>query len=622
VGRSEKRLTPESAPATSAKTTSAVHAVTVFFPCYNDAATIAALVEDAARTIDDLGIEGDIVVVDDGSRDESAAVLAASAALEPRLRVVTHERNGGYGAALQSGFAAADHEWVFYTDGDGQYDPAELTKLVELANDGVDVVQGYKLERSDNVARRVIGRLYHHAVSLLFGLHVRDTDCDFRLIRTAILERIELTETSGVICVELVRKLQDAGARVAQVGVHHYPRVNGTSTFFKPRNVARTLRDLVRLWVALALRPRSDRRLPAAPSTAGLVDPSEIVDRRRRVEWREVIAPFFVSRALSDAFLLAMGVLRSPASPLSGFTAWDGRWYQAIALHGYVVPPHTHHHQTPWPFFPLLPEMLRAVASVGIPVAYAGIICNHVAFFLALVGIHRLASRHTSASTARLAVWLTALGPMAFVFSMLYPSAIFLAASVWAFVLVDERRDLAAGMATALAALSRPNGVVVLIALAIAVGFALRRMMTIAIPVVVALAGWSWFNAVRTGDPLRFYNAKGAWREVDIVDFVTHTHLNAALHLVVAAVAIAVVVLARRRIPASWLWYTILGLAPSLLFGMVGLARYATDSFPAPIAGAILLEGRAASTKRNVFFALVAIQVGLAVYFIGTRRLI
>jgi hypothetical protein len=594
--------------------TGTVRAVSVFFPCYNDAATIRGLVECAARTFDELGLDGDIVVVNDGSSDESAAVLAAAASDEPRLRVVTHEQNGGYGAALQSGFAASDREWVFYTDGDGQYDPAELADLVALTSDDVDVVQGYKLGRSDNAARRVIGRLYHHAVSLLFGLRIRDTDCDFRLIRARLLEQIELEETSGVICVELVRKLQDARARIVEVGVHHYPRVSGTSTFFKPRNVLRTLRDLVLLWVSLTFRRRATTTSPPPPGATAL--------RPRRVDWREILAPFFVSRALSDAFLLGLGMVRTQRTVLSGFTIWDGRWYQAIATHGYVVPPHTQHHQTPWPFFPLLPEVLHAVASVGIPVTYAGLVCNHVAFLVALIGIHRLASRHTTPSAARLAVWLTALGPMSFVFSMLYPSAIFLAASVWAFVLVEEHRDLAAGSAAAIAALSRPNGVVVLLALTIAVGFAVRRIVAIALPVAVALSAWFWFNALRTGDPLRFYDAKKAWHEVNLLDFVTHWSSDAALHLSIAALAVAVVVAARRRIPASWVWYTIFGLVPSLVFGMIGLARYAADSFPPAVAAGILLDGRAASTRRKVFGALIVTQICLALYFIGLPRLI
>src|SRR5262249_7375561 len=164
------------------------------------------------------------IVVNDGSTDRSAAVLEELRRHVPLLRVVTHERNRGYGGALLSGVAASTKQWVVYTDGDGQFDPAELELLVQRASDDVDVVQGYKVRRADGLARAVIGRIYHRFVKLCFGLKIRDTDCDFRLIRKATLDRVTLVHTTGVICVELVRKLQDAGARFAEVGVHHYRR--------------------------------------------------------------------------------------------------------------------------------------------------------------------------------------------------------------------------------------------------------------------------------------------------------------------------------------------------------------------------------------------------------------
>jgi GT2 family glycosyltransferase len=586
----------------------AVGSVSVFFPCYGDATTIGGLVECAAETIDELGIDGDIVVVNDGSPDDAAAVLTAAASRERRLRVVTHEHNRGYGAALRSGFAAADREWVFYTDGDAQYDPSELAVLVAQANDDVDVVQGYKLGRGDNAARRLIGRLYHYFVALLFGLRVRDTDCDFRLIRTSVMRRIDLTESSGVICVELVRKLQDAGARFVEVGVHHYPRAHGSSTFFTPANVARTLRDLVQLRVALA-RERHETRAP-----------KPVEAPTRRPDWRAVLAPFFLSRALCDSLLVAFGMLRTHGKLLTGFTSWDGRWYQAIALHGYVVPPHTYHHQTPWPFFPLLPALLRAGAATGISVAWVGVVCNHAIFLLALVGIQRLASRYTSSDATRLAVWLAAFGPLSFVFSMLYPSALFIAASVWAFVWVDEHRDLAAGIAVAVAALSRPNGLVVLVVLVFVVGFRLRRVAALALPTATAIGAWMLYNAVDTGDPLRFFDAKRAWHEVTLVGLVSAPTLNATLHLAVAGVAFGVVYAVRKRIPTSWLAYTFLCLAPSLAFGIVGMARYATDAFPPSIAGGVVLERRPASTRRAVFAVLIVSQIAFAFFYITMGR--
>jgi glycosyltransferase involved in cell wall biosynthesis len=227
----------------------AVQGISAFFPCFNDEQSIGSMVKLALLTIDEVGADGDVVVVNDGSTDGSRRVLAELELSEPRLRVVNHETNQGYGGALLSGFAAATRQWVFYTDGDGQFDPSELAVLVASASPDVDVVQGYKMRRSDSVVRRVVGRVYHRGVSVAFGLRIRDTDCDFRLIRKSVLDRVELVHTTGAICVELVRKLQDAGARFVEVPVHHYRRAYGTSQFFSVSSVSRTMRDLAVLWV-------------------------------------------------------------------------------------------------------------------------------------------------------------------------------------------------------------------------------------------------------------------------------------------------------------------------------------------------------------------------------------
>jgi glycosyltransferase involved in cell wall biosynthesis len=256
----------------------AVEAISVFFPCYNDEATIGQMVEVAVATLARVGVrDAEVIVVNDGSTDGSADVLAKLVAREPLLRVVTHERNRGYGGALLSGFGASTRQWIFYTDGDGQFDAAELELLVQRASDDVDVVQGWKIRRADGPLRAVIGRVYHRFVSFFFGLKIRDTDCDFRLIRHAALEQVQLEHTTGVICVELVRKLQDADARFTEVGVHHYRRVHGKSEFFRLGAILRTLRDLAVLWVRMVvLRQgrRSGRGQPVASST------SEVPTRR------------------------------------------------------------------------------------------------------------------------------------------------------------------------------------------------------------------------------------------------------------------------------------------------------------------------------------------------------
>jgi len=239
----------------------AVEAVSVFFPCYNDEATIAQMVRVAIATLARVGAcNAEVIVVNDGSTDGSAALLDELATREPRLRIVTHERNRGYGGALLSGFAAANKQWVFYTDGDGQFDPAELELLVMRASPDVDVVQGYKLRRADGFLRTVIGRAYHRFVKLFFGLKIRDTDCDFRLIRRATLDQVTLVHTTGVICVELVRKLQDVDARFTEVGVHHYRRIHGKSEFFRAGTILRTLWGLGGLWVQLVVLRRGRSR--------------------------------------------------------------------------------------------------------------------------------------------------------------------------------------------------------------------------------------------------------------------------------------------------------------------------------------------------------------------------
>jgi len=242
----------------AAPAASYVRSLSVFFPCYNDAPTIAGLVRRVSTTLDDAGVAHDVVVVNDGSSDGSAAILRDLADETDVLRVVDHGVNRGYGAALRSGFAAATRDWVFYTDGDGQFDPAEVVALLARASDDVDVVQGRKLNRSDSLLRAVVGRAYHHVVRVMFRLPASDTDCDFRLIRREALERVTLRHSSGVICVELLRKLDRAGARFAEVGVHHYPRPYGRSQFFRVRRVAESLRDVALLWVRLVLLRRSD----------------------------------------------------------------------------------------------------------------------------------------------------------------------------------------------------------------------------------------------------------------------------------------------------------------------------------------------------------------------------
>jgi glycosyltransferase involved in cell wall biosynthesis len=232
-----------------------VRAVSAFFPCYNDELAIPKMVRDVRRALLGSVERFEIIVIDDGSTDGSVAVLRALCAEVPELRVVEHGQNRGYGGALISGFQAATEDWVFYTDGDAQYDASEVISCIDVVGPGIDIAQGYKVGRGDSWYRKLIGRAYHHTVKLLFGLHVRDTDCDFRLIRRSLVDEVELVSTSGVICVEMMWKFQRAGAHFAEVGVSHHERPHGRSQFFRIPAIARSARQLLDLWWTLVARP-------------------------------------------------------------------------------------------------------------------------------------------------------------------------------------------------------------------------------------------------------------------------------------------------------------------------------------------------------------------------------
>ena len=235
--------------------------LTVFFPAYNDAGTIASLVISSVKIAATLTDDYEVIVIDDGSKDDTPKILDELARIYPdRVRIVHHETNRGYGGALRSGFAAARKDLVFYTDGDAQYDPSEMTLLWQTMTDDVDWVNGWKISRSDPLHRIIIGRVYHHMVKLLFGLKVRDVDCDFRLMRRRIFDVVRLEKNSGVICLEMMKKFQDAGFRVAEHPVHHYHRSYGKSQFFNFPRIYRTAIDVMKLWWLLVIRKEHLKR--------------------------------------------------------------------------------------------------------------------------------------------------------------------------------------------------------------------------------------------------------------------------------------------------------------------------------------------------------------------------
>lgn len=230
--------------------------ISVFFPCYNDSGSIGKLVENVLSLLPNLTKDYEVIVVDDGSTDKSREILKKLAKRQKAIKLILHEKNKGYGGALKSGFEQASKDLVFYTDGDGQYDPKELPILLSLMTNDVNFINGIKMTRHDPTYRVFAGNLYSFVARWLFWLPVYDVDCDFRLIRRDLIKKLKLQSNSGSICVELVKKAQRAGGKFRQVSVHHYQRVWGQSQFFRPSRLASTFFELVHLWIQLMIVDR------------------------------------------------------------------------------------------------------------------------------------------------------------------------------------------------------------------------------------------------------------------------------------------------------------------------------------------------------------------------------
>jgi glycosyltransferase involved in cell wall biosynthesis len=248
--------------------------ITAFYPAFNDAGTIGRMVVTIIKTLEEITDDYEVIVVENGSTDYTVEVLEELARKYDRLRVLVHNAPLGYGGALRVGFANATKDLIFYTDGDAQYDPREVRVLLGALRDDVDIVNGWKIDRGDPLHRIIIGRVYHHTVRFLFGFKLRDVDCDFRLMRRSIFDTIELESDSGTICLELVKKVQDAGFRFAEAPVHHYHRTYGKSQFFNFPRLWRTGIQLIHLWWKLVIRREHMRHI-----------------RRRQQQARNVLPP-------------------------------------------------------------------------------------------------------------------------------------------------------------------------------------------------------------------------------------------------------------------------------------------------------------------------------------------
>ncbi len=257
--------------------TDATPALSLVFPAFNEAENLPALLESAISIGEALALNFEIVIVDDGSQDRSAELLAASAASDPRIRAVHHAANRGYGAALRSGLREARGELVFFSDADLQFDLADLRRLLEHT-ENFDIVAGYRSPRRDPWLRRVIAWLWGRLVGRLFDLPVRDIDCAFKVFRRDVLDAIPIESIGAFVNTEILVRAQAAGFAIKQIPVSHRRRRSGRQTGAHPRVIARALIELSQLYSEI----RQPLRRPLRPLTRLRRGDTEVSPRGRR----------------------------------------------------------------------------------------------------------------------------------------------------------------------------------------------------------------------------------------------------------------------------------------------------------------------------------------------------
>ena len=222
--------------------------LSVFFPAYNEEENVPIVVEKALEILPQVADEYEVIIVNDGSQDRTGEVAEELAGAHPRVRVIHHERNQGYGAALRTGFRAARTPWVAFTDSDGQFDFADIERFLPFT-ESADLILGYRLQRADSAIRRITTFGWALIPRLLLGLDVKDYSCGFKLIKKSVIEAVEpLQGEEKVYQIELLVKAKRKGFRFVEVGVHHYPREFGQQTGADLGVVTRSIREMFDLY--------------------------------------------------------------------------------------------------------------------------------------------------------------------------------------------------------------------------------------------------------------------------------------------------------------------------------------------------------------------------------------
>ena len=220
--------------------------ISVFFPCHNEEENVETTTLAALRAIERISDDYEVIIVNDGSKDRTGKIADRLAADHPHVRAVHNTTNLGYGGALQKGFRSASKPWVFYTDGDGQFDFDEIEKLLPLL-DRYDIVSAYRLDRQDSLIRKLNAFAWTTLVNLVFFMRIRDIDCAFKIFPRELFDRIEMRSMGALIDTEVLARAKRLGYAIGQIGVHHYPRSAGVQSGANIRVILRAFRELFRL---------------------------------------------------------------------------------------------------------------------------------------------------------------------------------------------------------------------------------------------------------------------------------------------------------------------------------------------------------------------------------------
>lgn len=229
-----------------------IQEISLFLPAYNEAENIAKTIADADRVLKKHARKYEILVIDDGSKDKTGSIVKALAKKNKNIRLITHKPNRGYGGAFKSGLYGSRYQLVSFIDSDGQFDYSELVKFIPLIKDN-DLVIGYRIKRQDNFLRTTNATLWKLWVWLLFGLWVKDIDCAFKVIKKPVIDSIDLTTESALTSAEFLIRTRQAGFKLAQVGVHHYPRTAGEQTGANPKVIIKAFKQSLQLWYLMNL---------------------------------------------------------------------------------------------------------------------------------------------------------------------------------------------------------------------------------------------------------------------------------------------------------------------------------------------------------------------------------